>query len=108
MVGSTGFALLVVVACLVAADRFGAIVAPVAAVGALALSVYTAQIVAIRVLMDVAPAAAQGAASWLAFTIAALLGATLWRLAVGRGPLEWLLTWTSSRAARLPPSSPAV
>ena len=108
IVGSTGVALLVVVTCLAVADRFGSIVAPVAAVGALALSVYSAQIVAIRVLMDVAPAAAQGTAGWLAFTVAALLVATLWRRAVGQGPLEWLLTWTSSRAARLPPSSPAV
>jgi uncharacterized membrane protein YeiB len=47
-------------------------------------------------------------ATWLALATAAVLGATLWRLRIGRGPLEWLLTWTSSRAAGLPPSSPAV
>jgi hypothetical protein len=34
-----------------------------------------------------------------------VLGAGLWRLVVGRGPLEWLLTWTSRRAAGLVPSS---
>ncbi len=108
MVGSTGVALLGIVACLVVADRFRTITTPIAAVGALALSVYTAQIVAIRVLMDVAPEATRGADTWLGFVAAALLGATAWRLTVGRGPLEWLLTWTSSRAAGLPPSSPAV
>ena len=108
MVGSTGFALLVIAACLVVADKLRASTAPIAAVGALALSVYTAQIVAIRVLMDVSPAAAQGFATWLGLAVAAVLAATAWRLTVGRGPLEWLLTWTSSRAAGLPPSSPAV
>ncbi len=108
VVGSTGFAVLVVVACLVVAERLPAPVAPLAAVGALALSVYTVHIVVIRVLMDVAPDAAQGPRTWLWFAVAALVGATAWRSLVGRGPLEWLLTWTSSRAAGLPPSAPAV
>jgi uncharacterized membrane protein YeiB len=108
MVGSTGFAVLVIVICLELADRLPRSTAPVAAVGALALSVYTVHVVAIRVLLDVAPDTAQGAGTWLRFVLVAVLGATLWRLTVGRGPLEWLVTWTSSRAARLPPSSPAV
>jgi uncharacterized membrane protein YeiB len=108
VVGSTGVALLVVVACLAVADRLPALLAPVGAVGALALSVYSVHVVALRVLRDVAPEAVRGFDTWLAMAVAALLGATLWRLTVGRGPLEWLLTWTSSRAARLPPSSPAV
>ena len=108
MVGSTGFALLVVVACLVVAERLPRVTAPLAAVGALALTVYTVQLVAIRVLMDVAPAAARGPVSWAWFATVALLGAWLWRRSVGRGPLEWLLTWSSSRAAGLPPSAPAV
>jgi uncharacterized membrane protein YeiB len=108
MVGSTGFALLVVVACLALADRLPRLVAPLAAVGALALTVYTVQILAIRVLLDLAPQAAQGVGTWAWFALVALVGATLWRHAVGRGPLEWLLTWSSSRAAGLAPSSPAV
>ena len=108
VVGSTGFAVLVVVGCLLLAERLPAPVAPVAAVGALALTVYTVHIVAIRVLMDVAPDAAQGFGTWLWFAVVALAGATAWRSAIGRGPLEWLLTWTSSRAAGLTPSSPAV
>ncbi len=108
VVGSTGVAVLVLVTCLVLAEWSPAAVAPVGAVGALALTVYTVHILAIRVLMDVAPQAAQGADSWFVFVGVAVLGATTWRLTVGRGPLEWLLTWTSSRAAGLPPSSPAV
>jgi uncharacterized membrane protein YeiB len=108
MVGSTGVAVLVIATCLVLAERLPALTAPVGAVGALALSVYTVQVVAIRVLLDVEPAAAQGARTWLLFVAAAVLGAHLWRLLVGRGPLEWLLTWTSSRAAGVPPSASAV
>jgi uncharacterized membrane protein YeiB len=108
VVGSTGVALLVVAACLVLADRLPGLLAPLGAVGALALSVYTAHIVVIRVLLEVAPQAAQGLGTWLLLAAGALLGATLWRLLLGRGPLERLLTWTSSRAAGLPPSSPAV
>jgi uncharacterized membrane protein len=108
IVGSTGVAVLVIVGCLVLADRLPALVAPAAAVGALALSVYTTHVVALRVLMDVAPEHAQGLRTWLWFAAAALLAAWLWRRLLGRGPLEWLLTWTSSRAAGLPPSAPAV
>ena len=108
MVGSAGVAVLVIVACLVLAERLPAPVIPVAAVGALALSVYTVHVVAIRVVMDVAPAAARGSTTWAWFAVAAVLGAGLWRLVVGRGPLEWLLTWTSRRAAGLVASSPAV
>ncbi|MGY2085127.1 heparan-alpha-glucosaminide N-acetyltransferase domain-containing protein [Blastococcus sp. SYSU DS0539] len=108
VVGSTGFAVLVVVACLLVAERLPRATAPVAAVGALALTVYTAHLVAIRVLMDVAPEAAQGPGTWSWFAVTALAGAWVWRRTVGRGPLEWLLTSTSSRAAGLTPSSPAV
>jgi uncharacterized membrane protein YeiB len=108
MVGSTGFALLVVAACLVLAERFPRATAPLAAVGALALTVYTVHVVAIRVLMDVSPDAAWGAGAWAGFAVTALLAAWLWRRTVGRGPLEWLLTWTSGQVAGLPPSAPAV
>ena len=106
VVGSTGFAVLVVVACLVLAERVPVLVSPMAAVGALALTVYTGQILAIRVLMDVAPEAVQGLRTWLWFAAVALLGATSWRSVVGRGPLEWLVTWTSSRAAQRSSASP--
>ncbi|UOY02807.1 heparan-alpha-glucosaminide N-acetyltransferase domain-containing protein [Blastococcus sp. PRF04-17] len=108
MVGSTGVAVLVIVGCLVLAELLPAVVAPVAAVGALALSVYTTHVVALRVVMDVAPESAQGLGTWAWFAVAALVGAWLWRRVIGRGPLEWLLTWTSCRAAGLPPSAPAV
>jgi uncharacterized membrane protein YeiB len=108
VIGSAGVALLVVSGCLVLADRLPGLLAPLGAVGALALSVYTGHIVVIWALLQVAPEAAQGFGTWLLFAAGALFGATLWRLLLGRGPLERLLTWTSSRAAGVPPSSPAV
>jgi uncharacterized membrane protein len=108
MVGSTGVAVLVIVGCLVLAETLPLLTAPVAAVGALALSVYTTHVVALWVLTDVSPASTRGFTTWAWFAVAALLGAWPWRRAVGRGPLEWLLTWTSSRAAGVAPSAPAV
>ncbi|MGY1723768.1 heparan-alpha-glucosaminide N-acetyltransferase domain-containing protein [Blastococcus sp. SYSU DS0533] len=108
VVGSTGFAVLVVVGCLVVAERVPRPSAPVAAVGAMALTVYAAHLVAIRVLMEIAPGRVEGAALWLWFAGAALAGAWAWRRTVGRGPLEALVTWTSSRAAGLAPSAPAL
>jgi MYXO-CTERM domain-containing protein len=108
VVGSTGFAVLVIVACLRAAERLPRICTPFAAVGAMALTVYSLQLVAIRVLGEVEPGAPSGAVTWLWFALAALAGATAWRRLVGRGPLEWLLTWTSSRAAGLVPPTAGV
>ncbi|SEL42717.1 Uncharacterized membrane protein YeiB [Blastococcus sp. DSM 46786] len=108
VLGSTGFAVLVVVGCLAVTERLPRLTAPVAAVGALALTVYATHLVAIRVLVEVAPGRVQGPVLWLWFAGAALAGAWGWRRTVGRGPLESLLTWTSSRAAGLAPSAPAL
>lgn len=96
VVGSGGVAVAVIGLCLVAADLLPRLLYPLASVGALALSVYTAQIVAIRVL-EVDSSDDWG--RWVRFTLTALLLATVWRLRLGRGPLERLLTWTSRRAA---------
>ena len=95
VVGSTGVALVVISACLVVADRLPRLTYPLASVGALALTVYSAQIVAIRVLA----AGSDDWGTWAAFTLTALVLATVWRLQLGRGPLERLLTWSSRRAA---------
>ncbi|SNS49005.1 Uncharacterized membrane protein YeiB [Geodermatophilus pulveris] len=96
VLGSGGVAVAVIGLCLVAADLAPRLLYPLASVGALALSVYSAQIVAIQVL-EVDSADDWG--RWVRFTLAALLLATVWRLVLGRGPLERLLTWSSRRAA---------
>ncbi|MDP9430169.1 MAG: DUF1624 domain-containing protein [Actinomycetota bacterium] len=96
VIGSGGVAVAVIGVCLVVADLLPRLTYPLASVGALALSVYTAQIVAIAVL-DVGSAGDWG--RWARFTLTAVLLATAWRLRLGRGPLERLLTWSSQRAA---------
>ncbi|TQN43317.1 putative membrane protein YeiB [Blastococcus colisei] len=103
IVGSTGFAVLVIAGCLVLADLVPVLVAPLAAVGALALSVYSAHIVVIWALTAVDPAAAQGLGDWVLFALCATATATVWRARLGRGPLERLLTWSSTRAAAVHP-----
>jgi uncharacterized membrane protein YeiB len=107
LVGSTGFAVLVVAGCLVVADRLPVLTAPLGAVGALALSVYSAHIVVLWALLAVDPLATEGVDVWLLFVTGALVAATVWRARLGRGPLERLLTWSSRRAAAVPNPPPA-
>jgi uncharacterized membrane protein YeiB len=96
VVGSGGVAVAVIGVCLVVADLLPRLTYPLASVGALALSVYTAQLVAIAAL-DVDSSDDWG--TWVRFTLTALLLASVWRWRLGRGPLERLLTWSSQRAA---------
>ena len=99
LVGSCGFAVLVIAGCLAVADLLPLLTAPLRAVGALALSVYVAQIVVLWALITVSPTHPQGVDLWVGFGVCALVGAALWRWRLGRGPLERLLTWSSTRAA---------
>ncbi|RFU22655.1 heparan-alpha-glucosaminide N-acetyltransferase domain-containing protein [Geodermatophilus marinus] len=96
VVGSTGVALAVLGVFLVLADLLPRLVYPLASVGALALTVYSAHLVALAWLDPGFPA---GTGLWLWFCAVAVVGATAWRLILGPGPLELLLTWSSTRAA---------
>jgi uncharacterized membrane protein YeiB len=104
LVGSCGFAVLVIAGCLVVADRLPLLTFPLRAVGALALSVYTTQIVVLWALLQVDPVRPQGVGLWLVFVVSAMAGAGLWWWKLGPGPLERLLTWSSSRAAAVQPA----
>lgn len=115
VLGNTGVALLVLVACLVVADAAPHLVSPVAAVGELALSAYTIHVVVIALLGDgVVYAPAVG--SWLAFLVVTTVLCWAWRTALGRGPFERLLHGVSTRAADVrpdllpdtPPAAPAL
>ncbi|MCI2418038.1 DUF1624 domain-containing protein [Saccharopolyspora sp. K220] len=101
IVGSTGFALAVLALCLFVADRLRTPLAPLTAVGALALTVYTLQVVALKFVID-ANSQSLAAHAWLpliAFVLVAVLFCGLWRPLLGRGPLERVLHWTSTRAS---------
>lgn len=77
-----------------------ALVTPLAAVGALALTVYSLQIVTIwwwtRTYWDLLDPATNTPLGWM--VLVTLVVATLWRALLGRGPLERLFGWVARRA----------
>jgi uncharacterized membrane protein len=101
ILGSTGVALAVLAGCLLIGDRAGRALFPLAAVGSMALTIYTLHVLilawinapdsALALLHDIQPEF---------FVVAAVLFATLWRLALGRGPLERLLGAVASITAK--------
>ncbi|MER5388549.1 DUF418 domain-containing protein [Saccharopolyspora sp. NPDC002686] len=101
IVASTGAALAVLAVCLFAGDHLGKLFAPLSAVGALALTVYVAQGVALKILMDSAGEAlmAQPWLPLLGFALVSLVFCALWRPFLGRGPLERVMHWTSTKTS---------
>ncbi|MFE7836467.1 DUF418 domain-containing protein [Streptomyces sp. NPDC057474] len=93
ILGNTGVALLVVVACVTAMDRlprFGRLTTPVCAVGMTALTAYVLHILAIREL-GVEDEAGPALVDLLVHGSVAMLLATAWTRWFRRGPLEHLL-----------------
>ncbi|MDF2847585.1 MAG: hypothetical protein K0R97_1567, partial [Oerskovia sp.] len=74
------------------------VLAPLAAVGSMALTVYCLQIVAIRVWEEPLMAGT-GNGELLVLVVASLVLATVWRWSFGRGPLERFMGWVAGRAA---------
>ncbi|MET0788217.1 MAG: DUF418 domain-containing protein [Cellulomonas sp.] len=102
VVGNVGVALLVIAACLALAERWPAVLAPLAAVGSLALTAYTVHVVAIAVLGRTVVYDAT-VEVWLAFLLTTVALCWLWAATVGRGPLEWVLHRVSTSAADVAP-----
>jgi uncharacterized membrane protein YeiB len=70
-----------------------AALSPLIAAGAMPLSIYTAQVIAIAALGVLHPEAPDDGFSWtlfLSLAIGSLVFATAWRLRFTQGPLEWL------------------
>jgi uncharacterized membrane protein YeiB len=106
VVGSTGFAIAVIALCLLAARLvLRWVLLPVAAVGSMALSAYSIQIIGLAYVIQYSSDGISTLgfrpdnALWLAFVIVALVACTAWFLLLGRGPLERFLTWVSALAA---------
>jgi len=102
LLGNTGVAVLVIVGAVALGSRWPRAVAPVAAVGALALTAYTVHIVAIW-LIGPEVVFEPRVASWLAFLAITVAVCWAWRARFGRGPFERLLHGIATRAARLGP-----
>ena len=108
IIGSGGFALAALATCLlVCRGILTWVVLPLRAVGSMPLSAYTAQIVAWALVASVSLDRVADLAGFRALeplwpmTLALIATATLWALAVGRGPLEWVLDRVT-RLVRVP------
>lgn len=107
VVGSGGFALAVLGACLLACRTVLVwVVLPLRAVGSMPLTAYAGQLVAWAILATALLGEVgdlvgiRGLDPFPAFASAALVGCTAWALLVGRGPLEWLLDRTARLVVR--------
>jgi uncharacterized membrane protein YeiB len=96
--GGTAFAILGLLLLATTAGRFGegarALLWPLGAAGALALTVYTAQILVLAVAAGARDSGGLEYPGWpllIWLAVASLVGASLWRYFLGRGPLERLL-----------------
>ncbi|WP_418276385.1 heparan-alpha-glucosaminide N-acetyltransferase domain-containing protein [Isoptericola jiangsuensis] len=101
VVGSGGFAVAVLGLCLFARRTGAVALSPLAATGAMALTVYSLQIVAIW-HWDLVGTPTNG--PLLVMVAVTLVAATAWRLTLGRGPLERLFAVVALRTA--PPPRP--
>lgn len=100
--GNVGTCLLVLAVCLAVGVRWPRALAPVSATGALALTAYTGQIIAIWALEN-EPVWFATPTSFLGFLLGTVAFCWAWRAFVGRGPLEWVLHAVSVRAADVAP-----
>jgi len=105
VLASGGFAVAVVGLCLHVGRVGRWVLAPLAAVGSMALTVYSVQIVAIW-RWDLLGSTTNG--PLLAMVLVTLAAATAWRFLLGRGPLERLVGAVSDRAAGPPSALPTV
>lgn len=100
LIGAGGFAVALIAVCLLVARPLRVVLTPLAATGSMALSAYTAQILALAVIGDgYWRTGNNNAGLYLALTLSTLVVCTVWVRYVGRGPLERLLSWLATIAA---------
>lgn len=98
VVANVGVVLVVLAACLVVGERAPRAVAPLAATGALALTAYAGQVVAIAICGDQVVYSPSAAVTW-AFVLATPAFCWAWRATLGRGPLERVVHEVSASVA---------
>jgi hypothetical protein len=98
VLGSGGVAAMVIGVCLLIARPLRPVLFPIESIGATALSTYSIHVIAYALLFPGEPT--EWAWGW--FALAALVLCPLWRLVLGRGPLERVVHALSVRAASGP------
>lgn len=97
ILGSGGLAVAIIALCVLVAARIRPVIVPLAALGSMPLTAYSAHIVSLMILQGGPGGYLEADNLVWAVTVGALLVAcTLWTLFLGRGPLERLV----ARAAR--------
>jgi hypothetical protein len=100
LVHTTGTALAVLGACLLLARTLPrAVTLPLVAAGSMTFTLYAAHVLALS--SDSPFLLSDRSELWLVHVGVALVVATLWRTAIGRGPLEALAAWLDRGARRL-------
>lgn len=89
ILGSGGLAAAIVGACLLLSRPLRWAVLPLAALGSMPLTAYTAHVVVIAVVFGLAGTATDDV-PWLVLSLSLVVGSLLWVQFVGRGPLERL------------------
>ena len=106
ILGSGGFAVALIGACLILSRPLRWVLLPFAALGSMPLTAYSAHIVAIVALAG--PAALPDSdQAWGWFTLTMLLAATAWAMTLGRGPLERLVARAAAAMSAGAAAAPA-
>ena len=103
VIGSGGFGIAVLGVCLLIGGLSKNVLYPLAAVGSMSLTAYSAHIVVIAFNMDW-----NGSESWfpiLALVVGCLVLCTAWKFVSQRGPLEWLMWKVSMMVSHMPAES---
>lgn len=103
VLGSGGFAVVIIAACLLLSGPLRPVLLPFAALGSMPLSAYSAHVLS-AALVGGPGGFFSSNGFWLMTTVALLLAATLWSIFIGRGPLERLVGWAADRMASVPPA----
>lgn len=101
IVGSGGFAISLVALCLLAARPLRPVLAPLAALGSMPLSAYSAHVVSYVVIAGPGTHI-DSFAVWLWSAVIGVVAATLWSMLRGRGPLEALTARVARATAGIP------
>lgn len=95
LASSAGVACIVIGVCLVGQRWLRWPLLPVAAIGSMSLTAYSAH----ALVFLLVPGFGGSPWAWLALAIGVGLACTIWRALLPKGPLEWLMSWASRRAS---------